>query len=356
MKKHISIFILALSTFTTHAQTGISQYLQAHHYSFTLEKGFDQPTTDTLQQKLGAYKLILEAEGGSHFLKFYNRLPLVWIKFFHANFGLTHFFLESGHTSDMLLNKYLETGDTSYFYSNNNTFWKNLYSYNNTLPANRKLAYFGIDFERSNAYVKALQSIIPASGLIPDNIKTSIDLITHANDTLNDCDYILSINKALKKSLLNNKQQFIQYFGDHYADFEKVVFNNGNCKDGYKDRNKNMASNFLSFDKDFKQPIYYGELGEAHTILSNKNVASIINNSPGFKGKVCVINLYCYNCTTPEEEVSNWPLKEIEKDIEAYFLPFCTSDFTLFDLSDNIELIKKYRAYGQFLIIAKNQN
>lgn len=57
--------------------------------------------------------------------------------------------------------------------------------------------------------------------------------------------------------------------------------------------NKNIAENFLSFDKDYNDNIYYGELGMAHTIL---------------------------------------------------------------DLSENLELTKKYRDYGQFLIIAKDQN
>ena len=94
----------------------------------------------------------------------------------------------------------------------------------------------------------------------------------------------------------------------------------------------------------------------AHTILKNKVAATIINNSPKFKDKVCVINLYCYNCSTYKEQVSNWPLKKIEKDILEYFLPYCSSDFTLFDLSDDIELTKKYSDYGQYLIIAKNQN
>lgn len=68
-----------------------------------------------------------------------------------------------------------------------------------------------------------------------------------------------------------------------------------------------------------------------------------------------VVNLYCYNCTTPEEQVSNWPFQKIEGDILKYFIPYCKSGFTLFDLSDNNDLIKKYSAYGQFLIIAKDQ-
>ena len=94
----------------------------------------------------------------------------------------------------------------------------------------------------------------------------------------------------------------------------------------------------------------------AHTVLINRNTASIINESSPFKDKVCVINLYCMNCSTVNGAVSNGYFKKMESDILEYFIPYCSSDFTLFDLSDKTEVTSKYRAYGQFLIIAKNQN
>ncbi|HEY5462712.1 MAG TPA: hypothetical protein VIJ95_05595 [Hanamia sp.] len=117
-----------------------------------------------------------------------------------------------------------------------------------------------------------------------------------------------------------------------------------------------MAANFLEIDNKDDDKIYYGQLGMAHMILNYKNTASYINANSKFKNKVCVINTYCYNCTTPEEQVSNWQFHKIEKGILKYFLPYCNSDFTLFDLSEKSEAANKYRSFGQFLIIAKNQN
>jgi hypothetical protein len=104
--------------------------------------------------------------------------------------------------------------------------------------------------------------------------------------------------------------------------------------------------------------MYYAELGGAHTMLSRQvTAASIINASEQFKDKVCVVNLYCDNCTTPEEgPASNWSFGNIEKQIAKYFLPLCKSDFTLFDLTGDDPVIKKFQAYGQFLIVARNQN
>lgn len=170
------------------------------------------------------------------------------------------------------------------------------------------------------------------------------------------CDYIVALNSKLKEGINNNPAEFQKYFSKNFSDIKQIVFNNGSCNDAQKNRNKNMAENFLSFDNKENDRIYYGQLGMAHTILKNKTTASYLNENPKFKNKVCVINTYCYNCSTPKEQVSNWQVHKIEPDILKYFLPYCNKDFTLFDLSDNIELTKKYRAYGQFLIIAKNQN
>lgn len=359
MTKLITLFILTLLSLTIHAQTDINQYLKTHHYSFTLDKGFDQVTIDTLEQKLGNYKLVILGEGGSHFLKFYEPLRFVWVKFLSKHFGLTNFFLEFGHSSDILCNKFLQTGDTSFLpkarFTSIKTFWNRLYSYNTTQPKSEQVKSFGIDFERTHSYCEALKLLLPNYDP-PVKIKETIELIKNSNDTLNDCDYVVALNSKLKEAINDNPTYFQEYFSTNFDDIKQIVFNNGSCKDAQKNRNKNMTENFLSFDKKENDKIYYGQLGMAHTILKNKNTTSYLNDNSKFKNKVCVINTYCYNCSTPEEQVSNWQIHKLEKDIFEYFLPYCNSDFTLFDLTDNIELTKKYREYGQFLIIAKNQN
>ena len=353
--KFIYVFFFILFSTTASAQQELNDYLSTHSYSFSLDNGFDQATTDTLKLKLKNYKLILQAEGGSHDLNIYNKLPVMWVKFLHTNFGLTHLFLEFSHASAVCVNKFLETGDSSFLYADNKNYWQQYKNLNDNSEPSKQIQFFGIDFNRPSSYLKALKSLLPLSQP-PENIQNEILLIKNSDTSLIGCDDVLNINAIIKKGILKNKEDFKKYLGDNYADFEKIIESKGTCKDAFKNRNNNIAENFLSFDNDYNDPIYYGELGMAHTILKNKVAASIINNSPKFKDKVCVINLYCYNCTTEKEEVSNWPLKKIDEDIQKYFLPFCTSDFTLFDLSENNELINKYKEYGQFLIIAKNQN
>ena len=340
----------------THAQTNITQYLETHHYYFSIDKGFDQETKDSLKRKLSAYKLILQAEGGSHDLTIYKKLPIVWVTFLQRYFGLKQVFLEFEHSSAVCANNYLSSNDTAYLYNSSSAdYWRQYYSLNSTLPEGNKVKFFGVDFNRPTSYYKALKKLVSNSPP-PENIRNSIELINAVNDSLVACDQIIAFNTHLKKDLAINKQAYMAFLGPDYLDFQRIVLSKGTCNDAYKNRSYNIADNFLSFDAETNDSIYYGELGMAHTILSNKVAAAIINNSPKFKGKVCIINLYCYNCSTNKEQVSNWPLKKIEKDILAYFLPFCNADFTLFDLTGNPELTKKYSNYGQFLIIAKNQN
>ena len=339
----------------TGAQEGLSAYLKTHHYTFTLDSGFDAATRDTLRHKLKAYRLVLQAEGGSHELGFYTRLAFVWIRFLNTDMGLTHFFFEAGHSSDILGNKFLETGDTGYLVWRIKSFWRTLYPYNTSLAYDKKVHYWGIDFERPQTYVRALKLILPDTPP-PSNIAESIDLIRNADNTNWDCDYILAINKQLKKALSKSAASFRQYLGVSYQDFERIVLNGRNCKDPLNNRNDNMAANFLTFAKGSVDSIYYGELGEAHTLLNYRNVGSLINRAPGFEGRVATVNLYCYNCTAEREAVSNWPLRKIEQDILTYFLPYCTGDFTLFDLTGKAPQISSYSAYGPFLIIAKDQH
>jgi len=354
----LPVFLFLLAVADLRAQSDIHDYLKTHSYAFTLESGFDSTAQAILKQKFAPYKVILQGEGGSHYLKMYNELPAMWLSLLNSHFGVTHFFGESGHSSDILINHYFKTGDTGYLFPRNKAWATKLYQLNNALSKTGGLTYFGIDFEGSRQYVNAIKLLLPGNAVVPEPIRPDIELIKGADGSIVDCIYILSINAALKKSIAINKPLFESYFGAKYADLERMVFNGRTCKETLRDRNPNMAANFISFDQLFQQPMYFGELGMAHTSLNTRaSFASIINNTKEFKNKVCVINLYCDNCSTKEEgPSSNWQLGKIEKDIITLFLPFCKSTFTLFDLTENPGLVGKYSVYGQFLVIAKKQD
>jgi hypothetical protein len=353
----MTVLWLFIFGFTINAQTNsLQEYLITHKYSFTLKEGFDAAATSMLKEKLPAYKFVLQAQGGSHFQDLYNELAFTWFDFLSTNFGTTVFFGEAGHSASVQINRFLKTGDTSNFYLSGRPFWPRLRKLNQSQPEAKRIYYYGVDFESPNFYIAALQMILPLKAPTPD-IAAPIDLIKNADPRLRDCDYIVGINDKLKKELAKNKPSFVDFFGDKYRDFERMIMNGTSCKDTRKDRNPNMAARFQSFDEELNGRMYYGELGTAHTLLNvHSSAASLINNSDQYKGKVAVVNLYCDNCSTKQEgPSSNWQLSKIETDIIKYFLPLCSSDFTLFDLTSNDPVIKKFNACGPFLIIARNQ-
>lgn len=190
--KSLLILFFILFSLTSSAQNDLSNYLKSHYYTFTLDKGFDSFTTDALKLKFAKYRLILEAEGGSHSLNIYHKLPIMWIEFLNENFELKYFFIESGPDAAYLGDRYLQTGDSSHLNNGWKNYWRPYYKLNSKLDASKKIIPVGIDFNRPANYVKALKLLLSKS-LPNELIKNDIELIKNANDTLNNCDYILGL-------------------------------------------------------------------------------------------------------------------------------------------------------------------
>ena len=349
-----AVLIGCLSTIalTARAQPDPSAWLRSHHYAFDPAAGFEGPLADTLARELSTFHLILQAEGGSHYLTLYDTLQLAWLKFLNQRRGLTCFIGESGTSEAVLFNHYLQNPDSSLKKLRKRFFFENLYKFNSTLSASHQLYFAGIDFERPVTYMPALKALLPPTPP-PATIIAAIGLIKQSPDSGYDCDATIAFNKKLKSSLDAAEPAYRDYLGKSYPDFEKIVRNNGSCKDALRNRNPHMADNFLALDKTTNADVYFGEFGEAHTILKNRVLASLIARNERFHDKVAVINLYCQDCSNTREGNSNWPFREIEADIQRYFLPLCDSDYTLFDLSGDAPEIARYKAYGQWLIVSK---
>gem|GEM_PF-992013 len=332
-----------------------THWLAGHHYAFSLTAGFEGPLADTLARQLSAYRLILQAEGGSHFLHLYDTLEVTWLRFLHERLGISRFVGESGSSVSVLYNPALLDGDTSLRGLRRVPAFVLLAHYNSTLPPAGRISYSGVDFETSATYIPALRSLLPAKEA-PPAIRDAMALIRQSPDSGLHCGDIVPLNRQLRASMDREEAIYRDYLGKAFADFSRIVRNNGSCQDAFSNRNKHLAANILALDQTVGAEHYYGEFGEAHTILKNKVLAGLLMRSGPFKDKVAVINLYCAGCSTPEEEVSNWPLRPLEADIQKYFLPLCTTDYTFFDLSGDAPGMAKYRAYGQYLIVARRQH
>jgi hypothetical protein len=354
-QRTLLVALILSASLVASAQSDLTAYLQTHAYAFSLRDGFQGPLRDTLTRRLAAYRLILQAEGGSHGLDFYNQLQAAWVKFLHEKLGVTCLFEECGTSVAVLCNRFLRLGDSSLVGYRQRIFFDSLYRYNATLPPGERLYCAGVDFEWQSTYIRGLKVLLPDAPA-PAAIRRAIDRIRAAPDKGFTCEDALVFNRKLKRSLNDADAEYRGYLGANYADFDRIVRNNGGCDDVTRDRNGHLAANILARDREIGAAHYFAEFGEGHTILKNRNVlAGILSRSEAFREKVAVINLYCYDCTTPEIYTSNWPLFDVEVDIQRYFLPFCAGDFTFFDLSGDDPAIARFKAYGQFLIVAKRQ-
>lgn len=359
-----ALFTISFTIFSSsgklRAQNQLDDYLSKHRYTIDLLNDQPKELDELLASRLSGYKAVLLGEGGSHYLEFYFPLRLFLLRSLNRTLGVRSFVMEYGSSLSVLYNKYLSTGDSSYLPAfrdpNALTFLRSLYHYNQA-PGVQPIRTIGIDFESPIYYFKALRALLPKDPP-PLELQNEIEIIKQSSDS-SDCNDFVKTDRRLKESLRTHEATYRQYFKGNFDDVFRIISNEGSCKDVLKNRNTNLKARFELFDSYDHDLLYYGELGEAHVNFTLKNLSYRLNNdkrSP-FAGKVAVLNVYCYNCTTPHEAVSNWTMNKIEGDIRNTFLKYCDSDYTLFDLTQSdAPAITRFRAYGQFLLIVKNQH
>lgn len=355
----LPIFV-AIIPVTISAQNDLQAYLKNNTYSLSLEQPASEQLTALFQKMAGSSKLILLGESGSHFLKFYSVLEANMLIHLNRSVGLKTFIIEAGSSTAYLCNKYLATGNSDilpkFSQERSYIFWKLIYQYNQSIPPTQQLKVIGIDFESPISYFKALNDLLPRSPA-PESITKEINLI-RASTMPVTCNELSKIDNLLKISLKKNRAAWQQFTGAAFDEVYTIISNKGACKDALANRNKNLKNRFLIFDTKLQEPIYYGQLGQAHTTLDNKqHFAALLNNDRNtrFYNQVSVVNTYCHNCKTDVEPVSNWVLQKIEKDIQQELVQPSHPALTLFDFSGAPLLTGKYLRYGQYLLIAKDQ-
>src|SRR5262249_45490767 len=136
--------------------------------------------------KLQKYRIVMLAEGGSHFLDLYDDLEYHFLRVMAEGSGGRTMVLECGSATALLINKYLETRDTTYLPRFGDpgavVFWDRIYRYNAGLPPNERVKMAGIDFESPRAYFKALRLLLPA-GPAPTPIAPAVALIRQSPDS-----------------------------------------------------------------------------------------------------------------------------------------------------------------------------
>lgn len=364
------LFIFQFFSITTFGQKDINSYLSNHHYTFTLDRGFDDSTQHILREKLSNVKVIIQGEISHVIPSFYDSLNFIWLSFLNKEYGLKHYFLEWGVAASYLENNYLQTGDSLLLpniYTKNRI--RNIRKYNLTKPTHLQLSSCGLDFERLSTYKQAIIKLIP-NKKIPSQLQIPITQLHLLNDDMSVRNKaLIKVNKLFLKAMNNNEDTLEFFFGSNYSFFKEIITNphslaKSSAGIAGKHRDKLLADNFIKFDSVNHENKYFVQIGMGHTVLKRygkdklllpKRVFSnYLNNNASFKEKTSIVNVYSYNCFDKYGKIANNLFKKIDDDIQRYFLPYCESHYTLFDLSENPELANKYSEYGQFLIIIKD--
>ena len=250
---------------------------------------------------LDKYKIIFFGE--QHNTSFDPEIKYHLITDLNKRTGMRHVFLEISFSTAWNLNRYLQTGDTSYLYNSAlprtyRTYarlWARLYEYNRGLPDGQKIVIHGVDFENTGVF-QTLKKLSPAGQTVPAALKSVMDTIdAHLSGPpltmwkIIDGKFILYDNSAFTSTLRYVQAQLLAYpgitktfFGSNYSVVKDIITNDGPVEVRAKRRNKTMFTAMQRIINEQKIERFIGFFGGQHTAYTVRN--SLTNAAVGLKG------------------------------------------------------------------------
>lgn len=341
----------------------VRDYLQINNSSINIKDVNDFGGLELIKEDLNDKKIIFTGE--NHTLTKDDEVRMKLIKYLQKEININYYLLEWGYSSAYFMNKYLESGDEEIlkkiFYNVEGTaghntddynFFKDLYEFNKTLHEEDKIKVVGIDIEHniksSYDYIKAIVKDESLNTEALEKVLISLeDLISYLKTSpkINQDEqmklfYNLNSNiDVLIDDIKNNKETYVNMFKEDFFGFELVVKNikakylhdtaYNDAEKYLSTREEQMYENFMVQDKNIGNGIYFGQFGANHiskspmrlenvqsetetSYIDFKPLASILNNSDKYKGKVMSI-LYTYE-DKYKSEGSNYLNKDIFSD------------------------------------------
>lgn len=393
MQKSLLTLILGVFTsfITLHAQEKVVQ-----SSVLDIDENSDFSSFAMLDSVVGKYNVFFTGE--NHLFRKSNYLlQLKMLRYLHQKAGVRHLFLEFGYSRGWLVNKYVQTGDTTlynilfdYSYEEYALLYKGIREFNETLDSSERITVDGIDIERSyTTPLKVLSMLLPDKEA-PAEIALSVESI-HALAKLNDdknskedegedgsykykvaTNYI-SDRASLKKILENIKEQkeiYKTYLGDSYFDFNEIVEGleselkredmNATVQE-YIYREQFMYDHFLQMTEKYPGQKYYAQFGRCHTSLELKDkwcgyyyyktLATRIKNSENkhINNKVCAIATYYPESTSYEIGVA------AEEGLDYLKEKAEPEKLTLFRVPGDSVINAKFSDRFQFVIISRKK-
>lgn len=278
------------------AQPSLEDYLQVHAQAVSLDfqEDLSIPSLDT---SLASYRFFISGE--LHGVSSNHKIKFKLLKYLHQKANVRYLVIESGHSSAFLLNKFLTIGDTSLlygYYLAEKAFWQYLRAFNRNLPADERVQVIGIDFERDEAFLKAMPLLLPITQS-PQAIEPGIVALRKIVEDSITGNKRVKITKAVQKNLKRNSVLYKNYFKEHYTVFRKIINNPVPLTPGTK-RDKFIYKNMMKEDQSKAEGNYYAQYGISHVNLTYGNIAGLLNtqeDSP-FKSEVLALMPQYFNC------------------------------------------------------------
>ena len=278
------------------AQSSLEDYLQVHAQAVSLDfqEDLSIPSLDT---SLASYRFFISGE--FHGVSSNHKIKFKLLKYLHQKANVRYLIIESGYSSAFLLNQFLANGDTTLlcgYYLAEKVFWQHLRTFNQTLSEDEQVQVIGIDFERDEAFLKAMKLLLPATQP-PQAIGPGIVALRQLVEDSITGDKRVKIIKAVQKNLKRNSALYENYFKENYIIFRKIIDNPVPLTPRTK-RDKFAYKNMLEEYHSKGGGNYYAQYGISHVNLTFGNIAGLLNaqeDSP-FKSKVLVLMPLYINC------------------------------------------------------------
>ena len=370
-KKVFIIFILTFYSIISFAQE-IDEMLDKNVITYN-----DLVQNDSMQtaisQSFECKKVFFIAE--THELEINTEYQLFFLKFLHTNAGVRNLITEYSYGTAFLIDQYLKSGDTLFLnarankkYQQYEDYWKELYKWNKSLPADQHISVYGIG--RYNwPIIAPLYFCIPEEKEIPEEIKSEIEIINQLFTSNNPPSYYgngfdSKDNQKLRKSLRRKLEKYPElttYFGSNYIHVENITNNYA----AYKPTDASMFKNFNELHDELEGNTML-VFGSYHCFLDRWThkydpLAKLINESNNYKNQVYSTIGYFDNCTSGKgASIYDDGLKPFLNSANNNKLiekAFENVDFSILNLDNvSLQLLKDQKRYANLLFLMKDQS
>ncbi len=371
MRCFLVCIIFVFPIFCRAQEKELVEYLKMHKH--TISWGADSNLVgdanfcNMLQDQMNGKKLLIYGEGGSHMLRFNAAMINLAERCFAGN-GLKYFLQENSRSGAAVVNLFLQSSDSvaNKYYPDEPDYAFAIKLRKKEKDIYRKSGAFevkGVDFERKYSFENAMRVLM--SGLSESDKEQLLKLAYYATDTgyltLNPNKFLMFYKDA-EKSFYKDSTAIKKILVSKYDQF-KYIMTDPAPSTYFDNRNRNMAEHILAETEKLKPgEILIMDCGMAHSRRGKrdgvqKTMANILCHTKQLEGKVCIVHLYCQDCSAASEIPSNDALDFMKGEVLKSFQQAADSDLVLFDLSG---LPNKYSYmrddYGDLLMFARNQH